>query len=245
MGIPFERSQRLLRHGEFYAQWRLEQDVLRAARAGGPLTVAVWAAIRARAGTRTRLEGIFAPTFSSIADEDLGMSLRSVQHQVAALEAAGMLAVDRPAGRKAVWILLPIDADPRTSCGGSPVENSDRPLHLVQGTPAPPAGDPRTTCTPVPPQESKERRESRSIGDDDFRKSELDDLDDDSESYRPLVREFAEKLERLVARSPASPDIAELENLVLDATDPGAWRALIDQVDWALAHSPHLQAADA
>ncbi len=243
MGLPFERSQRPLRHGEFYAQWRLEQDVLRAARAGGALAVAVWAALRARAGTRTRLEGPFSPSIGALA-EDLSMSERTIHRCVADLVSGGLLAVDRIPGRKPIWIFSSDVVETPQIDVVSPVENwpdsaeksadfAGAPPQQLHPTPAAPAPHPRSSCTPVPPQESRERRENRSIG------------DDDGDGFRPLVHRFGELLEQLIAKEPGSPTVDLLEELVLDATDLDAWRNLIELTESAIALSPHLQAADA
>jgi hypothetical protein len=246
MGIPFDRSQRPLRHGEFYAQWRLEQDVLRAARAGGPVAVAVWAALRARAGTRTRLEGPFAPSIGALA-KDLDMSDRSVQRCVSDLEAAGMVTVERRPGQKPVWILMAAGVlDPRKSDGGSPAEISEAPPTNLRGTPANLTGDPRKSVTPVPPQESRERRESRNIGDEELRKTErLEEGSQDSNELSDLVREFSGMMFELLAIEPSSQDVAALELLVEDARDVEAWRGLVDQARSVRRLSPHLQEADA
>ena len=82
-------------------------------------------------------------------------------------------------------------------------------------------------------RESRERRENRSIG------------DDDGEGFRPLVHRFGELLEQLLAKEPGSENLEVLEELVLDATDLDAWRNLIELTESAIALSPHLQAADA
>lgn len=236
MASPFDRSQRPLRHGEFYAQWRHEQDVLRAARAGGALAVAVWAALRARAGTRTRLEGKFAPSVGTLA-EDLSMSERTVHRCVADLSAAGLLLVDRVPGRKPVWVFSadltgavenwPISAEKSAEFEGAPPQE----LHP---TPAGAAPHRRRSCTPVPPQESRESKdEDRSIG------------DDDGDGFRPLVHRFGELLGQLLSKEPNSATVEALEELVLDATDLDAWRNLIELTESAIALSPHLQPADA
>jgi len=249
----FERSQRPLRRGEFYAQWRLERDVQRAARAGGALCVAVWAAIRARAGTRAHLAGSFAPSLDTLAG-DLGMSRRSVQAQLRALESAGLLRVDRPTGRKPVFVLLLGETDPGTTCQGvgfhlgttcqgQPVEISGGPWHQVPGTLAPRAEDPGTTCTPVPPQESRERRERKAVGDDELRKKRFEQ--GTASEIEALVHRFADAMSRLLDEQPGSPTHEALEELVEEARDVSAWRLLVEQAESALALSPHLAEADA
>lgn len=246
----YYRPERKRRQGEFHAQWKLEADVRRAAMAGGALAVAVWAAIRAWAGTRARLEGPAAPTVGALAGE-LFLGERTVQRKIQELEDAGLLRVGRRVGRKPIWLLssnnLNEAPDPRSSDGGQPVENSQGPPSQLRGTPVTDAGDPRSSDTPAPPLEKREKRERKAVGDDELRKTKTTKLDEQGSAaeLEQLVHRFSGLMVRLLAEAPDSPDHLALEELVLDARDVTAWRALVETAETAVRLSPHLQRADA
>lgn len=138
---------------EFFAQWRRESDVLRARDAGGTVGLAVWAALRAIAGElRNRLDGRDRPTMGDVAD-DAGVHERTAALTVAKLEKAGMLRLERPAGRRPIWVFLTADEDPRRSAGGGAGQ------HRGRGSAGP--GEPRAYTAPGSTERKRDQREER------------------------------------------------------------------------------------
>lgn len=108
-----KRRRRRRDGSEFYAwRWRLEADVDAAAAAGGPVAVAIYAALRAWAGTVPVLDGERAPSVAELA-ERIGTSARHVRRFLSALEQAGLLEILRPPGRKPTWLLPRLAAEMR------------------------------------------------------------------------------------------------------------------------------------
>lgn len=106
-----KRRRRRRDGSEFYAwRWRLEADVDTAAAAGGPVAVAIYAALRAWAGTVPVLDGERAPSVAELA-ERIGTSARHVRRFLPALEQAGLLEILRPPGRKPAWLLPRLAAE--------------------------------------------------------------------------------------------------------------------------------------
>lgn len=144
------RPKRRNSGGEFFAQWCLEADVERAARAGGAGCVAVWAVLRAWAGIRKILAGEHSPTIAELA-KSLRMSRRTVERHLAKLKAAGILHVIQLPGRKPTWVLEGAGVDLRQIDGGYPTESTDTPANC-RGTYA---------KLPHPPRHIEERLRER------------------------------------------------------------------------------------
>lgn len=156
------RRRRRRDGGEFYAQWTLG-DVERAAAIGGPVAVAVLSALRAWRGDRPDAPFVIlessesedrggAPAVETLA-ELLGMSVRSCQGYLRALEAAGEIEATRLPGRKVTWTIWRVPPGPGRICGGGVQPLPDCPADL--------AGDPRKVFAPAHPQSSREFREPR------------------------------------------------------------------------------------
>jgi len=152
VSLPLRRPKRCHDGGEFYARWTLEGDVERAARAGGLGALGIWATIRAIANRRPVLEGNDAPRIADVA-RWASTSPRTVERHLAKLEAAGLLRVVRPPGRKPTWILGEQGFDPRQTDGGGPSE--------WEATPDEMAGVGRQDDAPAPPQRGKRKRDPR------------------------------------------------------------------------------------
>lgn len=163
------------------------------------------------------------------------MSERTVQRQVRNLEDAGLLSLLRPPGRKLIWILFPQETDPRTADGGSPVEISTPPPSELRGRGVTAAGDPRRADTPVPPLESRERRERKAVGDDDLRKKAAGQ-EEDADLLAGLVRQFGDGYATLLGKAPDHPEVLALEELALAATDVDGWRAVNSLLAFAIAN---------
>lgn len=126
-----KRRRRRRDGSEFYAwRWRLEADVDTAAAAGGPVAVAIYAALRAWAGTVPVLDGERAPSVAELA-ERIGTSARHVRRFLPALEQAGLLEILRPPGRKPAWLLPRLAAEMRQA-GELALSNPD-PGQIRQG----------------------------------------------------------------------------------------------------------------
>lgn len=152
-GTVPEKYLRLAQGRSFWGKVSVVAHVSPAAAAGGALAVAILATLRAWGGKRVELEGDSAPSVLNLA-EFLGISVRTVQAKLAALERAGLVAVQRPPGKLPRWIVPPFDgeesANPRSSCGGSGRD---------ERTPA--AGVPGNRCAPVSVQKLKNHRKRK------------------------------------------------------------------------------------
>lgn len=156
------RRRRRREGGEYFAQWTLG-DIERAAAIGGPVAVAVLSALRAWRGDRKEAPFVIldsseredeggAPKVETLA-ELLGMSVRSCQAYLRALEDAGEIEATRLPGRKVTWTIWRVPPGPGRICGGVVQPLPDSPADLAEG--------PRNPFAPAHPQRSRDLKEAR------------------------------------------------------------------------------------
>lgn len=234
-------KERLTRKGtEFYGK-AFPAEVARIRRLAkerglcAAIALGIWAALLARAGTRVLLEGDAAPSISGLSGE-LGIDRSTLQRYLAVLEAGDLLTIDRPPGRKPVWMVAPrrpyVENLPPCAAGRAS-EGETAGDAAEDGTPCSGARHPLPgRAAPAPPRDRETEREER-VGGGELRKTGFRLPAPDV--LGGVMQQAAAKLAQLRSTDPEAADALEEETLDAlegkaddDASAVGPWRRVIE-----------------
>jgi DNA-binding transcriptional ArsR family regulator len=170
MGARWHRRRR--DGGEFFGRLYLTELAAAAAATRGGNGAAVLAALRCFAGPREELEGRVAPTVAQLA-KLLSVDARTIQRTLRALEAHGIVAVERNLGARSTYRFCRSLGDPRQDAGGAedttakpgyPCQaRGDSPATLPEASGNAP-GHPRRLAAPVGFREQIDREKRKRTG---------------------------------------------------------------------------------